>query len=503
MELTNLNTDRKKGRKPSVDLGTMIYGKVPPQATELEGAVLGAILIESSCLPQVVSLIFTEVFYIDSYQRIFKAILNLYDNQRPVDLLSVVEQLKVNEDLDNVGGQYAVTKLTRDVVSTANIEAHCILILQKYLGRELITISSEAMNDAYDDSVDVFDLYDRTDNAILNVQERVLSGSIKDMQCYAGKVYEQYETIKVTGVLGIQTGILPLDKMFCGLVPPDLIIIAARPAQGKTALALSITHYTSVLNNIPCAWFSLEMNGSQLTMRLSAIDSGLSHKDIRQGKIAPCDEQRFYTALDRVGKAPIFIEDRGVINIRTIRTRAHILKRKNKIGYIVVDYLQLMQGIDVKNKNREAVISEISRGLKELARELNIPIIALSQLSREVEKRPDKMPQLSDLRESGAIEQDADEVIFLMRPESYDFTEPVEIKGKEYDVRGLCIGKGAKNRHGDCENFAMTFIGYSMHFKTHYRDINTAQEINQTTREVRDYTQSNSGLSDEEKQAFG
>lgn len=454
-----------------------LNGKIPPQALDLEKAVLGAILMESYCLPTVLNLIFEEVFYSDSHQKIFKAIIALYDQNKQIDILTVSNQLEKHGDLESVGNRYYVAQLTRELVSSANIEPHCMILVQKYLGREMIKIASKSLNDAYDDCIDILDLYDSVDNQVINTQEKILKSTIKDMPYYSAKVYDEYETVKSTGVLGLQTGIAPIDRIFCGLVAPDLIIIAARPGQGKTAFALSVTYNLSVLNNIPGSWFSLEMDGKQLTRRLIAIDSGISHENIRQGKVSDSESKQFFNSLDRVGNAPIFIEDKGSVNIRTIRTRAHILKRRNKIQYIIVDYLQLMNGIDVKNKNRDSIIGEISRGLKELAKELDLPIIALSQLSREVEKRSDKMPQLSDLRESGNIEQDADEVIFLMRPEYYEFTEPAEIAGTEYDVSGLCIGKGAKNRHGGCHNFAMYFNAPVMQFSTHFKDNAPKKEI--------------------------
>ncbi len=454
--------------KPKTDIG--IFNKIAPQAKDLEDAILGAILIESSCLPSVVNLLFPEAFYSDINQRVYKAILSLYDNNRPIEILSVVEQLKRNEDLEIVGGVYYVTKLTREVVSTANIEAHCHIILQKFLSREMIRIGLNAVGEAYEDATDIFETYDKTDNEILNIQEKVLSGAVMDMSHYSAKVYDQYETVKQTGVIGIQTGIVPLDTICSGLVAPDLVIIAARPGQGKTALALSITYHTSVLRNIPCAWFSLEMDGTQLVRRLASMDSKISHELIRQGRVSKQDENKFYSSLDKIAKSPIYVEDKPIANVRSIRTRANILRRKNKIGYIVVDYIQLMQGVEAKGKTRDMIIGEISRGLKCLAKELSIPVIALSQLSREVEKRSDKMPQLSDLRESGNLEQDADEVIFLMRPEKYNFTESVMITGKEYDVRGLGIGKVEKNRHGDCKNFAMWFDAPCMQYSTHAND---------------------------------
>lgn len=459
--------------RPTVN--NLIYGKVPPQSTDLEEVVLGAIMIESNCLPEVVNLIFKEIFYKDAHQKIFQAIINLYDQNKSVDILTVVTELKRLGELESVGGIYYVTKLTNSVVSSANIDNHCRIILEQYLKRQMITICAEAINEAYDESTDAFAIYDKTDNVLLNTQESVLKGQIKDMNFYSAKVYDQYETVKQTGALGIPTGIIPLNRIISGLVAPDLVILAARPSMGKTATAMSISHHISVVNNIPGAWFSLEMDGIQLTRRLASIDSGISHELIRQGKVSKDHEAKFYQSLDRIGKAPIFIEDEGTLNIRSIRTRANILKRKNKIQYIVVDYLQLMSSVDPKKTNRNDIIGEITRGLKMLAKELYIPVVALSQLSREVEKRTDKMPQMSDLRESGNIEQDADVVIFLMRPEKYGFTEAVIIGNKEYSPAGLCIGKVDKNRHGECQNFAMSFIGNTMHISTHLEDSGFSQ----------------------------
>lgn len=469
MELTSLNKGRNR-KKPNTNLSAMVYGKIPPQVKELEEAVLGAILIDMNCLPEVLNQIFFEVFYVEAHQIIFKAITSLYDQNKKIDILTVIEELKKMEVLDIVGGFYYITKLTNNVVSSANVEYHCMVIKEKYLLREMIRICGSSIGEAYEDSTDAFDLFDRTDNDILNTQQAVLQGQVKNMTHYSAKVYDQYETVKQTGVLGIQTGILTFDRILSGLVAPDLFIIAARPSQGKTAIALSITHHISVLNNIAGAWFSLEMDGIQLTRRLASIDSGIPHEFIRQGRVNSNDEVRLYQSLDKIARSPIFIEDKGSINVRGIRTRTNILVRKNNIKYIVVDYLQLMEGVDPRNKNRNEIVGEITRGLKMLAKELNIPVIALSQLSREVEKRSDKMPQMSDLRESGNIEQDADEILFLMRPEKYGFTEPVMIGGKEYDAAGLCIGKVDKNRHGSCENFAMSFIGSTMRLSTHQND---------------------------------
>lgn len=464
------NTETKKKRQ-FVDHNLISYGKIPPNAIDIEEIVLGAIMVDSNCLPDVLNLIFEDVFYNNSHQQIFKAIVSLYDKSQKVDISTVVQELNKLGTVEECGGMYGVVKLTNSVVSNANIEDHCRIILEKYLKREAIRIASDVINDAYEPSTDAFDIFDSADNELLLTQEKVLSGTVKDMRYYGTKTYEQYQTVKHTGVLGIQTGILPFDRIFSGLVAPDLFVIAARPGQGKTALALSITHTLSVLNNIPGAWFSLEMDGLQLTRRLASIDSAIPHELIRQGKVYESLEVKLYDSFNKVGKSPIYIEDKGTINIRSLRTRANILVRRNKVKYIVVDYLQLMSSIGKKNQTREGEVSEISRGLKLLAKELNVPVIALSQLSRKVEERADKMPQLSDLRESGAIEQDADEVLFLMRPEYYGFKDVVNIKDIDYSVHGLCIGSGAKNRHGECKTFAMSFNAPIMQFTSHQNDI--------------------------------
>jgi replicative DNA helicase len=251
------------------------------------------------------------------------------------------------------------------------------------------------------------------------------------------------------------------------LVEPDLIIIAARPGQGKTALALSITYNTSVVSDSPCAWFSLEMDGTQLVRRLVSIHTGIDHSRIRQGQTTKEEDVMIGESVDKISESPIYIDDRATLNVRDIRTKTAMLKKKHGIEYIVVDYLQLMKGVDPKNKNREQIVSEISRDLKVIAKEEQIPVIALSQLSRAVESRPDKIPQLSDLRESGAIEQDADEVIFLMRPEYYKMTEDVEISGTDYSVKGLTVANIAKNRHGAPQYAPLRFTGGTMQFTQH------------------------------------
>lgn len=463
--MDRFNTDKKlRPKSLKADLGSMMFGKIPPQAKDLEEAVLGALLLDTNCLVTGMAKLFPEIFYLETHNKIFRAIQQLYDDNSPVDLLTVVEKLKKNEDLDFVGGPYAVTKLTNQVVSGANIERHILIIAQKFLSRETIRVCGEAIGAAYEDDVDVWDNVAILDKNVQIMQESVLSGATKDVGYFGQKVLEQHATTKVTGVLGTSTGIDALDKAMCGLVAPDLIIIAARPGQGKTALALSITYNTTILNKIPCAWFSLEMDGTQLVRRLVSMDTGIEHSLIRQAYTTADQDKMIGISVDKISESPLHIDDRATINVRDIRTKSALLKKRYGIKFIVVDYLQLMSGVDPKNKNREQIVSEISRSLKVVAKELEIPVIALSQLSREVEKRPDKMPQLSDLRESGGIEQDADDVLFLMRPEYYKMTEDVDIGGDNYSVRGLTIANIAKNRHGAPKYIPMRFTGATMQF---------------------------------------
>lgn len=438
--------------------------KIPPQAIDIEQAVLGAIMIDADCLTVVMAKLFPDAFYKEAHSFIFQAVEKLYDRGQPIDILTVTDQLKKDNALEICGGSYYLTQLTKDVISGANIEFHSILLCEFYLKRQAINITGSANNDLYLDEKDVFDVINHTDNSLQLAQEKVLIGQARDMNYFGVKVLEQHDAVKTTGVLGVPTGLKPIDDAICGLVAPDIIVIAARPGQGKTALALSITHNTSILGKIPCLWISLEMDGVQLVRRLASIDTGISHEVIRNGKTTTDEYKTLQKSIELISKSKVFIEDKTSINIRDIRTRANLLKKRHNIGYIVIDYIQLMDGIDIKNKQREQVISEISRGLKCLAKELQIPVIALSQLSREVEKRSDKMPILSDLRESGAIEQDADEVIFLMRPEYYKFTEDVEIGGVSYPVGDLCVCTIAKNRHGPTKNIPISFKGPTMHF---------------------------------------
>ena len=431
MDLTNLNRDRKNRRKTPLDLSTMVYGKVPPQAKELEEAVLGAIMLEKGAFDAVIEIQKPECFYVDAHQRVFKSMQGLANKSQPIDILTVVEELRFREELDLVGGPYFVTKLTNSVVSSANIEAHSRIVLQKFIQRELIRISGEIIADAYEDSTDVFDLLDQAESKIYEVTSSHLRNNYETIDSVLVKTIQRIEDLrhKNEDITGVPSGFKSLDRITYGWQPTDLIILAARPSVGKTALALNLARNAALhaTKPTPVAIFSLEMSAGQLVQRILSAESEIWLEKIARGKMEEHEMKQLYArGIQRLAQAPIFIDDTPALNIFELRAKCRRLKNASNIGLIIIDYLQLMSGTgENRNGNREQEISNISRNLKGLAKELQVPIIALSQLSREVEKRKDgnKMPQLSDLRESGAIEQDADMVCFLYRPEYYDVTQ--------------------------------------------------------------------------------
>ncbi|HEY0751511.1 MAG TPA: replicative DNA helicase [Chitinophagaceae bacterium] len=459
MDLTNLNRDRKTRRKTPLDVSTMVYGKVPPQAKDLEEAVLGAIMLEKGAFDTVVEILKPECFYVYAHQRRFKAMKSLANKSQPIDILTVVEELRSLEELDMIGGAYYVTKLTNSVVSSANIEAHSRIILQKFIQRELIRISGEIIGDAYEDSTDVFDLLDQAESKLYEVTSTHLRNSYETIDSVLVKTIQRIEDLrhKNEDITGVPSGFPSMDRVTYGWQSTDLIILAARPSVGKTAFALNLARNAALhpTKPTPVAVFSLEMSAGQLVQRILAAESEIWLEKIARGKLEEHEMKQLYArGIQRLAQAPIFIDDTPALNIFELRAKCRRLKNINNIGMIIIDYLQLMSGTgENRNGNREQEISNISRSLKGLAKELQVPIIALSQLSREVEKRKEgnKMPQLSDLRESGAIEQDADMVMFLYRPEYYDVTtnEMGESNRGETHVRI------AKHRNGSLETIKL------------------------------------------------
>jgi len=437
----------------------MIYGKVPPQAKELEEAVLGAIMLEKGAFDTVVEILKAECFYVDSHQHIFRAMQSLANKSQPIDILTVVEELRSREELDLVGGPYYVTKLTNVVVSSANIEAHSRIILQKFIQRELIRISGEIISDAYEDSTDVFDLLDQAESKIYEVTSTHLRNAYETIDSVLVKTIQRIEDLrhKNEDFSGVPSGFHSLDRVTYGFQSTDLIILAARPSVGKTAFALNLARNAALhlTKPTPVAFFSLEMSAGQLVQRILSAESEIWLEKISRGKMEEHEMKQLYArGIQKLSQAPLFIDDTPALNIFELRAKCRRLKNASNIGMIIIDYLQLMSGTgENRNSNREQEISNISRSLKGLAKELQVPIIALSQLSREVEKRKEgnKMPQLSDLRESGAIEQDADMVMFLYRPEYYDITQ--DEMGE--NIRGETHVRIAKHRNGSLETIKL------------------------------------------------
>jgi replicative DNA helicase len=458
MEIMSTNSDRKFRKKPNVDVGSMVFGKIPPQAKEMEEAILGAIMLEKSAFDTVIEIIKPECFYQESHQRIFRAMQSLANNSHPIDLLTVVEELRTKGDLEFVGGPYYVTKLTNSVVSSANIDTHARIVVQKFIQRELIRISGEIIGEAYEDSIDVFDMLDTAEGKLFEITNNHLRRNFDSIDSVIVKTISKIEEMRnrQEDITGVPTGFPSLDKLTYGWQNSDLIILAARPSVGKTAFALNLARSAALHPTKPVGvgFFSLEMSSAQLVQRILSAESEIHLEKISRGKLEEHEMKQLYKkGIDKLSKAPIYIDDSAALNIFELRAKCRRLKSKYNVGIIIIDYLQLMSGSADRNSNREQEISKISRDLKGLAKELQIPIIALSQLSREVEKRKDgnKMPQLSDLRESGAIEQDADLVMFLYRPEYH------EINANEHGEsnKGETHVKVAKHRNGSLETIKL------------------------------------------------
>jgi len=443
--------------------GTVInlkQGKLPPQALDLEEAVLGAMLIDKKGVDEVIDLLQPEAFYKTAHQYIFESIFNLFQNSQPIDLLTVSADLRKKGKLDVAGGDFYLIQLTQKIASSAHIEFHARIILQKYIQRSLIRISNEIIESSYKESIDVFDLLDEAESKLYDVSQGNIKRSSDTAQNLVMLAKKKIEEIaNQEGLSGVSTGFQKLDDLTSGWQPSDLIIIAARPGMGKTALTLSMARNIAVTKQIPVAFFSLEMSSVQLITRLISAETGLSSEKLRTGKLADHEWKQLNVKVGNLEKAPLFIDDTPALSIFDLRAKARRLASQHGIKLIVVDYLQLMTaGSSNKPGNREQEISTISRNLKSLAKELEIPVIALSQLSRAVETRGGtKRPQLSDLRESGAIEQDADIVSFIYRPEYYGI--------EEWDDEDHSPSSGqaelivAKHRNGGLDNIRMKFVG--------------------------------------------
>ncbi len=441
-------------------------GKLPPQAVDLEEVVLGAMMIDKKGVDEVIDILNAEVFYKESHQHIFEAIHILFENSEPVDLLTVSAQLKKNSKLDAAGGEFYLVQLTQKVSSSAHIEFHARIILQKFIQRSLIKISNEIIEDSYDETTDVFDLLDNAESKLYEITQGNIKRSSETAQSLVIQAKKRIEEIaNREGLSGIPSGFTKVDKLTSGWQPSDLVIIAARPGMGKTALTLSMARNIAVEHNIPVAFFSLEMSSVQLITRLISSETGLSSEKLRTGNLAKHEWEQLNVKVKGLEKAPLFIDDTPSLSIFDLRAKARRLSSQHGIQLVIVDYLQLMTaGGSLKGGNREQEISTISRNLKALAKELNVPVIALSQLSRAVETRGgSKRPLLSDLRESGAIEQDADIVSFIYRPEYYKIDE------WDDEDRTPTAGQAefivSKHRNGGLDEIRLKFIGHLGRFE--------------------------------------
>lgn len=435
----------------SIDLG-----KIPPQAIELEEAVLGAIMIEKEAVLEVIDILKPESFYKEEHQKIYDAIMDLASGNKAIDLLTVTEELRRKKLLDEIGGPVYITHLTSRVASAAHIEFHARIVAQKYIQRELIRVSSEIQAKAFDESTDVDDLLDFSEAELFNIGQGNIKKESQKVNVLIKEALIQIEEAskRADSLIGIPSGFTRLDRLTNGWQNSDLVIVAARPSMGKTAFVLTMARNMSIEHNKSVAFFSLEMSSMQLVNRLIVSETELPSHRIRNGKLADFEWEQLDYKIKRLLDSPIYIDDTPAISIFELRAKARRLKRQFNIDILIIDYLQLMTGTNDTKGNREQEVSNISRALKGIAKELDIPVIALSQLNRSVEIRSGtKRPQLSDLRESGAIEQDADMVIFIHRPEKYGLLE--DENGNS--LRGLAEIILAKHRNGPIGDIFLRF----------------------------------------------
>lgn len=438
------------------------HGKIQPQAVDLEEAVLGAMLLEPQACRLAMAIIKSpDIFYKDQHKIIYKAIASLYADNHPVDILTVTEQLKKTGELEASGGAYYVSVLTNNVSSSANTEYHIAIILQKWLRREMIRLFSEGIKESFEDSDDVFEALDRYSIGLIDLYNTLNVSSVQSVGDIARENLHAIINANGEEVIGIPTGFVVVDKLINGFQKGDLIIIAGRPGMGKTAFGVSVVVNTSIGFNIPSGIISLEMTKAQLVMRIQTILSGIQYQDLKGGRIDAYQKNKVTEETNHLVNAPIYIDDTPSLSLIQVRAKALDMVKRFGVKILFVDYLQLMSGSGKRGQNREQEVSEISRGLKALAKELDIPVVAFSQLSRKVEERGgDKKPKLSDLRESGAIEQDADLVIFLYRPEYYGIYEDEE--GNSTLDTGVVIVE--KHRNGSLGERRLMFKKQLMRF---------------------------------------
>ncbi len=426
------------------------FQKLPPQNLESEQSVLGAILIENESLPKSLEIINEEDFYKGTHKKIFSVMKELFEKNEPIDLMTLTDKLRKRNELEDIGGIDYLSSLEETIPTATNVIHHCKIVKEKAILRSLISVSNEIRGKSYEDNEDVDSILDNAEKLIFEISEKKIRPAFVSIDKILKRSFEYIEKLydRKEMVTGVPTGLSELDNLTTGLQPSDLVIIAGRPSMGKTALALNIARNAAVDSHIPVAIFSLEMSSEQIGIRMLCSEAMKNSRKLRTGYLSKTDWPDLTTAAGRLAESPIFIDDTAALSSLDIRARARRLKAEHRIGLVIVDYLQLMKGRS-RAESRQLEISEITQSLKALAKELNIPVIALSQLSRAVEQRTHKKPQLSDLRESGAIEQDSDLVLFLYREEAYE--EDTENKG----IAEIIIGK---QRNGPTGTIKLAFL---------------------------------------------
>jgi replicative DNA helicase len=431
--------------------------RLPPQNIEAEQFVLGAVLLENESLATVIENLSAEDFYRDAHNKIFSAMIDLYEKNEPIDLITLTEQLRKKELLDAVGGASYISQLVNLVPTAANAKYHSRIVKEKAILRNLINTSTEIITMSYDTEQDVHELLDTAETKIFSISEKMVSRSyfhvrdvLKDTIDLVDKLYNKKELIT-----GLPTGFIDLDEATTGFHPGDLIVIGARPGMGKTAFVLNLMTYIGIEEKVPIAFFSLEMTKEQIALRMVCAEAEVDSKAVRSGYHSKEDYRKLVNAAGRLAEAPIYIDD-SFNSVLDIRAKARRLKAEHGLGLIVIDYLQLMSGVGTYTA-REQVISDISRSLKALAKDLSLPVIVISQLNRSCEMRGDnKRPIIADLRESGAIEQDADTILFLYRDEYYN---------RNTDKQGIAELNIAKQRNGPTKIIELTFVDRYTKFK--------------------------------------
>ena len=464
MDLTSLNKDRKR-RKTSIDMSTMVYGKVPPQAKELEEAVLGAIMLEKGALELVSEILTAESFYVEANQMIFKVFEELSHRHDPIDILTVVEELKFREQLDAVGGPYYVTKLTNAVVSTANIEAHARIVFQKFAARELIRVGGEIIGNAYEDSTDIFDLKDSSERDLSNIASRVVKTNTiqDDVHAFVISMDTRIHKAKHGQIQGITSGFPDMDRETFGWQPGDLITLGAMPSVGKTCLALNLARNAAIAGH-GSAFFSREMKGAKLMDRLISMESGVPMRFIKSGQIDAGMREHIMKAIKRIETWKLFLISASGMTWLEERNYLRKLKRKYGVVQCIDDYVQLSKDVDAKGKNKEQIISTITSENKRTAQDLDVAFIQLSQvLGKEISKRDVKVPTMQDVRESEAISNDSDIVGMIYRPEYHEIftTENGENTFGKAKVKWVKMRDGDRNVETDlkCDMSIQRFYG--------------------------------------------